>query len=148
MSKKVEKKVANPVNKEVAKVAEKAVKKDEKIDMVKVNVTLNELKGLVDFALHARFFLLTLVPPQKKGSRGERILKGVDDAGPVICNIGERLGMKFDEKKNCKCNECKCGKKTDDKKPVEKKPVEKKPVEKKAEVKKPLAKTVNKPAKK
>lgn len=143
MSKKVEKKFANPVKKEVAKVAEKSTKKDEKVDMVKVNVTLNELRGLVDFALHARFFLLTLVPPQKNGSRGERILKGVDDAGPVIRNIGERLGMKFDEKKNCKCNECKCGKKTDDKKPVDKKAEVKK-----AEVKKPLAKTVKKPAKK
>lgn len=154
MSKKVEKKVATPVKKEAAKVAakvaEKSTKKDEKVDMVKVNVTLNELRGLVDFALHARFFLMTLLPTQKKGSRGEKILKGVENAGPVICNIGERLGMKFgDEPKNgsskkndCKCNDCKCHKEA-----VANKPVEKKVDVKKTE-KKPSAKSVKKQAKK
>ena len=150
MSKKVEKKVATPVKKEAAKVAEKSTKKDEKVDMGKVNVTLNELRGLVDFALHARFFLMTLLPTPKKGSRVEKILKGVENAGPLICNIGERLGMKFgDEPKNgsskkndCKCNDCKCHKEA-----VENMTVEKKVDVKKTE-KKPSAKAVKKQDKK
>ena len=154
MSKKVEKKVATPVKKEAAKeaakVAEKSTKKDEKVDMVNVNVKLNELRGLVDFALHARFFLMTLLPTPKKGSRVEKILKGVENAGPLICNIGERLGMKFgDEPKNgsykkndCKCNDCKCHKEA-----VENKPVEKKVDVKKTD-KKPSVKSVKKQAKK
>ena len=150
MSKKVEKKVATPVKKVAAKVAEKSTKKDEKVEMGKVNVTLNELRGLVDFALHARLFLMTLLPTPKKGSRVEKILKGVENAGPLICNIGERLGMKFGDepkhgsskKNDCKCNDCKCHKEA-----VENKPVEKKVDVKKTD-KKPSVKSVKKQAKK
>lgn len=148
MSKKVEKKDASAVKtakkgtvkNEPKKPTEKKVAKSEKVE---VDVSIKELQGLAQFALHARFLLATLVPPQKNGSRGEMIMKRIDESGPILRDLATRLGVKIEDdkkpsnefKKPCKC---KC----------EKKPDVKKPVAKKAPAKKPVAKAVAKPVKK
>lgn len=143
MSKKVEKKDASAVKtakkgtvkNEPKKTTEKKVAKSEKVE---VDVSIKELQGLAQFALHARFLLATLVQPQKKGSRGEMIMKLIDESGPILRDLAMRLGVKIEDdkkpsnevKKPCKCNKCKCEKKPDVKKPVAKKALAKKPVAK------------------
>lgn len=144
MSKKVEKKVEKKAVATVKKpVKAEKEQKGKAAETMAVNVSVQELRALAEFALNTRFFLLTFCGGKyKKGTKGYELLANVDKAGPFVRDIAIRLGVKFDEpkeaKKDCKCNDCKC----------EKKPEVKKQVAKKAPAKKPVAKAVAKSVKK
>lgn len=124
MSKKTEKKATKPVVKAVVK-KETAKKQDAKAEAKKTSakkaeaketLTENEVKNIVEMARAFRFFLLTLVPRQKSGSRGEAILKKVDECGRFISYVAERIGLSEVEKTKCECGKCACEKKADAKK--------------------------------
>lgn len=139
MSKKVEKKV----EKKAVSTVKKPVKAEKKqkgkaAETMAVNVSIQELRALAEFALNTRFFFLTFCGGKyKKGTKGYDLLANVDKAGPFVRDIAIRLGVKFDEpkeaKKDCKCEEC----------PAEECPA-KKPVAKNAPAKNPVAKHVKK----
>ena len=130
MSKKTEKKATKHVVKAVVK-KETAKKPDAKSEGKKTStkkadskakLTDNEIKNIVEMARTFRFFLLTLVPRQKSGSRGEAILKKVDECGRFISYVAERIGLSeidaplCQSQKKAKCDCGKCEKKADAKK--------------------------------
>lgn len=70
-----------------------AEKKAEVCKCAAATVSIEDIKQLVEFAANARFLLLTICPTPKKGTRAEKIMKGVDKAGQFIAALAKVCGV-------------------------------------------------------
>lgn len=70
-----------------------ALKKAEVGKCAAATVSIEDIKQLIEFAAHARFLLLTIVPTPKKGTRGEKIMQAVVKTGPFIAALAKVFGV-------------------------------------------------------
>lgn len=70
-----------------------AVKNAEVGKCAAATVSIEDIKQLIEFAAHARFLLLTIVPTPKKGTRAEKIMKAVVKTGPFIAALAKVFGV-------------------------------------------------------
>lgn len=86
-------------NKTAAKAPKAEAKKPSAVKNAEVGkcaaatVSIEDIKQLIEFAAHARFLLLTIVPTPKKGTRAEKIMKAVVKTGPFIAALAKVFGV-------------------------------------------------------